>query len=277
MMPFRPHVSARRDKTELSEMPGQVHHTSAYFELPGERRQPFWQLAVFVVLVLGLHLTGLFFAFGVVSRSTSPEAVPVLTVRVVELTPLRAKVEESTKVEPPETARKLEPPIAVASPKPVPPPREVRRPKPARALAVPAKKAVPPPPPVLTAAATAPATSSFALAPQPATTAVESLPAVAAAPPVVGARFDADYLRNPAPVYPSASRRLGEEGRVVLRIKVSAEGLPVAIEVKQSSGFRRLDEAARAAVERWRFVPARRGAVAIESSALVPLQFTLRD
>ena len=69
---------------------------------------------------------------------------------------------------------------------------------------------------------------------------------------------------------------MGEEGRVVLRVMVSAEGLPLSVEVKQASGFRRLDEAAMAAVERWRFVPARRGATAIESSVLVPLQFTLK-
>ena len=72
-----------------------------------------------------------------------------------------------------------------------------------------------------------------------------------------------------------AARRLGEEGRVVLRVRVSAEGMPVLVEVKQSSGFPRLDEAARTAVEHWRFVPARQGSEAIESSVLVQLQFAL--
>ena len=126
-------------------------------------------------------------------------------------------------------------------------------------------------------AVTAPAPSAFAVAPQPASPAVAAPPPAATSPAVVGARFDADYLRNPAPVYPQTSRRLGEEGRVVLRIRVSAEGLPLDIEIRHSSGFRRLDEAARAAVEHWRFVPARRGETAIESSVLVPLQFTLKD
>jgi protein TonB len=94
---------------------------------------------------------------------------------------------------------------------------------------------------------------------------------------LVAARFDVAYLHNPRPAYPDASRRLGQEGRVVLRVRVSAQGLPVAVAVKQSSGFSRLDEAARAAVERWRFVPARRGDEAVESLAEVPIQFNLDD
>ena len=91
----------------------------------------------------------------------------------------------------------------------------------------------------------------------------------------IAVRFDAAYLHNQKPVYPVASRRLGEEGRVLLRVRVSAHGQPLEVDVKQSSGFSRLDEAARAAVERWRFVPARQGTEAVEASVLVPLHFSL--
>lgn len=138
------------------------------------------------------------------------------------------------------------------------------------------------PPPIL-AAAPRPDSQSvpvFAVAPQP-----EPSPSSAAAPsapsgaigPVTAARFDADYLKNPKPVYPNASRRLGEEGRVVLRVRVSADGLPLSVEIRQSSGHMRLDDAARAAVEQWRFVPARQGQDAIESTVLVPLSFALHN
>ena len=257
-------------------MSGQVHSTAGYFELPEERRPPFWRPAVLVLLVLGVHLSGLFLAFGMVNGDTPAETLPVLSVRVLELAPVRAKVEESRTVEPPKTAKALEPPAVVAPPEPVKAPRKVRQQKPARVVPAPAKKLSPTPPALLTAALAATAASSFVVAPPAASPAVASPLALAAPLPVVGARFDADYLRNPPPVYPAASRRIGEEGRVVLRVMVSAEGLPLSVEIKQASGFRRLDEAARAAVERWRFVPARRGATAIESSVLVPLQFTLK-
>lgn len=131
------------------------------------------------------------------------------------------------------------------------------------------------PPPIMTAAPETPAPSaSFAVAPQPAAPAVIEAPP---APAVTGARFDADYLSNPKPVYPTASRRLGEEGKVMLRVRVSAAGAALAVDVKQSSGFTRLDEAAKAAVERWRFVPARRGAEAVDSWVAVPIVFSLQS
>ena len=93
---------------------------------------------------------------------------------------------------------------------------------------------------------------------------------------VIAARFDADYLSNPKPVYPVGSRRLGEEGTVLLRVKVSPGGTPINVEIKRSCGFPRLDEAARLAVEQWRFVPARRGDEAVESWVSVPIVFSLQ-
>ena len=89
--------------------------------------------------------------------------------------------------------------------------------------------------------------------------------------------FNAAYLHNPAPVYPPSSRRLGEEGRVLLNVKVSAAGQPITVDLEKSSNFERLDEAARHAVARWRFVPAKRGEEAVEGSVIVPIVFRLDD
>ncbi|NWG87546.1 MAG: energy transducer TonB [Hydrogenophilaceae bacterium] len=127
-----------------------------------------------------------------------------------------------------------------------------------------------------------------AAAPQPAetTAAVRPLPAVAApavptsaasspAPAITQPRFDAEYLNNPRPSYPALSRRLGEEGRVLLRVLVSSEGRAREVRVKESSGSARLDQAARDAVDRWRFVPARQGSEPIEAWVLVPITFSL--
>lgn len=96
-----------------------------------------------------------------------------------------------------------------------------------------------------------------------------------AAPAVAPPRFDADYLHNPKPLYPSMSRRLGEEGTVSLRVRVAADGTASEVALSQSSGFPHLDAAAREAVQRWRFVPARRGDEAIESWVGVPVVFAL--
>ncbi len=89
------------------------------------------------------------------------------------------------------------------------------------------------------------------------------------------ARFDADYLRNPAPPYPAISRRMREEGKVILRVSVTPTGTAESVEVKASSGSTRLDEAALRTVRQWRFIPARGGDVAVQSWVLVPVIFKL--
>jgi len=88
-------------------------------------------------------------------------------------------------------------------------------------------------------------------------------------------RFDADYLNNPAPVYPRVSRRLREVGIVTLRVYVAPTGAPATIELEQSSGFARLDESAMAAVRLWQFSPAKSAGIAVAAWVIVPVEFSL--
>ena len=90
-------------------------------------------------------------------------------------------------------------------------------------------------------------------------------------------RVDADYLDNPKPPYPPLSRRLGEQGRVVLRVQVGADGNPLEVQLNASSGHPRLDQSALATVRRWKFVPARLGAEPVAAWVLVPVVFTLKE
>lgn len=99
--------------------------------------------------------------------------------------------------------------------------------------------------------------------------------ASAAAPAVVLPRFDAAYLQNPPPVYPPLARRMGEQGRVLLRVRVAADGLAQEVELKTSSGSARLDHAALDTVKRWRFVPARQGDQSVAAWVVVPISFSL--
>jgi protein TonB len=71
------------------------------------------------------------------------------------------------------------------------------------------------------------------------------------------------------------SRRLREVGTVQLRVRVSAEGQALDVQLAKSSGYSRLDEAALAAVKQWKFQPALRGDTAIEAWVLVPVEFSL--
>jgi len=87
--------------------------------------------------------------------------------------------------------------------------------------------------------------------------------------------FNADYLENPPPPYPQLSRQRGETGQVLLRVYVTADGRAKRVDIDKSSGFERLDTAARNAVSGWRFVPARRGSEHVAAWVLVPIAFVM--
>jgi protein TonB len=102
---------------------------------------------------------------------------------------------------------------------------------------------------------------------------VPELPAEVTLDPEI---LTAIYLRNPKPKYPNLSRRLGEQGTVLLRVYVTVEGNATKVELKSSSGFARLDRAAHSAVQTWLFVPAKRGEQAVDAWVIVPIKFSLK-
>lgn len=91
----------------------------------------------------------------------------------------------------------------------------------------------------------------------------------------IAASYTADYLKNPRPAYPPMSRRLGEEGKVLLRVYVAADGSVSQVTVQNGSGYERLDEAAMRAVKNWKFAPAKKGGASISSWVNVPIVFSL--
>ncbi|NMG36238.1 TonB family protein [Azoarcus sp. TTM-91] len=226
----------------------------------GRRSSGRTERASLAVLVLGLHLGGLATMVYFGAKVTIP---PQITPIQVAFIPLEAPPQPEPA--PPAPPVKVEKPTP---PKPVPPKVEPKpRPKPVARepeptttseSAISAEKHEPTPP-----------------APPQAPPAPPAPPAPTPPAPVTAARFDADYLNNPAPSYPPLSRRMREEGRVMLRVLVSPEGLPAKIELSKSSGSERLDNAARDAVTRWRFVAAKQGDQPIEAWVLVPIVFNL--
>ena len=92
-----------------------------------------------------------------------------------------------------------------------------------------------------------------------------------------GAKANAAYLHNPKPEYPALAMRRQWEGKVVLKVRVLADGTVAAVTVATSSGHEVLDEAALEAVRAWHFVPAKQGGKAVESTVNVPINFNLLD
>lgn len=72
---------------------------------------------------------------------------------------------------------------------------------------------------------------------------------------------EARYLHNPPLDYPRLSRLRGEQGRVVVNVLIGVDGSVQGVAVNTSSGFERLDQAALSSVQRWRFVPGKKGGV----------------
>ena len=151
------------------------------------------------------------------------------------------------------------PPAPSSVPKPVPQPV----PQPAAPAVTPAPEPEPEPAPQ-----TAPE-------PVPETVTEQAQEKADDAPTVIPPKVDASARQNPPPVYPSTSRRRGEEGTVVLAIHIDARGRVTAARVARSSGHARLDRAALEAVRHWRYQPATRAGVAIAWDYRQPVVFSL--
>lgn len=196
-----------------------------------------------LVAVMALHagLIGM-----ALHRVHAGEGVRETVLSVQLLTPLAPS---------PEKPRPLPPPPRPKMPEPVVARVKTSAPVVAEAVKPPPKQAEPPAP----------------VAPPASPVPAEPAPAPALQPP----RFDADYLSNPSPIYPILSRRLAESGKVLLRVQVATDGHAAQVLLQQSSGYERLDNAAREAVAKWRFVPARRGDEVLAEWVIVPVVFSL--
>lgn len=207
-----------------------------------------------VAAVIGLHIAGLWALQTGLLRRAVELVVPVQVIAdLIELP--QPKVEPT----PP-------PPAPQPTPKPQPVVRQIPRPQPTP----------------LPVAVADPAPSDHApIVPAPAPPApAEPSPAPArpvepAVPAVQLPSSTADYLNNPAPAYPPLSRRLGEQGRVVVRVLIGTDGTASQAEIRSSSGFERLDQAALQTVLKWRYVPGKRAGVPEAMWFNVPINFVL--
>jgi protein TonB len=171
-----------------------------------------------------------------------------------------------------------------------PRPKVVPPPQPTKVQAPQRKSITPPAPPQLQAIkdteTTPNAPTGVTTPPAPLPPITAPVQAQSAAPPAAPAAppappkmdlpsSDADYLQNPRPAYPSMSKRLGEQGKVLVRVLIGTDGSAQKADIKQSSGFDRLDQAALATVQKWRYVPGKRGGVPETMWFVVPINFVL--
>lgn len=114
--------------------------------------------------------------------------------------------------------------------------------------------------------------------PEPPSAAPPSSPVAQAAAPAIALPktiSGVEYIQAPRPDYPPLSRRSGEEGKVLLRILINERGRPEKVEIQRSSGFDRLDEAARQSALRALFKPHMEDGRPVAVYTTVPIDFQL--
>ncbi|WP_427911828.1 energy transducer TonB [Ramlibacter sp. MMS24-I3-19] len=212
--------------------------------------------------VVLLHVLALWALNAGLLRQATEVFVPVQMLSEL-ITPAEPQV-QPTPAPPPKPQPMAQQPVARRKPvAPAPAPRPIaprERPSPNAPAAV--AEPQPPSPPAPPAPAIATAAGPTVEAP-PAPAKVE-LPST-----------NAEYLQNPAPNYPPASRRAGEQGKVIVRVLIGTDGTAKEVELRQSSGFDRLDRAALETVRKWRYVPGKRNGVPEAMWFNVPINFVL--
>jgi protein TonB len=207
------------------------------------------------------------FMLGLMEHTITPPDAPPVLVELMQSQPTPKTIEQP-----------------VAKPIPVPPrPQPVAAPAPTpQPQPLPSK--VTTPTEVAQAAPVAPVSAPTAPTPPAPRAEVPPAPAPPSPAPVVTAPSRTDVSipasyssSNQKPIYPNMSKRLGEQGTVVLRVLVKADGSAGEVEVKSSSSYPRLDQAAIDAVKTWRFNPAKIDGKATDEWYQVPIPFKLQS
>lgn len=237
-------------------------------------------LTISGILAVALHATVLFGTH----RVTPPRPLPVtqesleveLTTALEEPAPL-PEIPTSPEPDPPVPATPpepepvpepppSEPQVTAPEPPPEPMPEPVKKPAPVERSAAPPKLKPPAPKqrPKTLPSVSKPVTPSSGGLPNGTAT-------VKSAGPTTGVRVRS----NPPPAYPAAARSSRQEGIVTLDVEVSATGIPTTVSLANGSGFPVLDQAAIAAVRRWRFEPAKVAGTPVVGRVRVPVRFRL--
>lgn len=203
--------------------------------------------------ILGLHAAAVYALYA--GLSAPPQPAPRQDIMATLIVPLAAPA----------------PRPDLPKPQPVPQKTVALQPRPALAPVVPVLQS-----PLPTALAAPPQNASAKTEPVASPVAAVE-PAPAAAPPAEPRTISSgvEYVRAPQPEYPSAAKRRGDQGLVVLRVLVNEKGIAEQVEVQKSSGFASMDEAGRKAVLHALFKPYIDKGKATPVYALIPIHFQL--
>jgi len=208
-----------------------------------------------LVFAVAMHAAAL---YGLWSYRLIPTPEDAATLFVNLINPPQPEIKPEQPKPPPREV-KLEKPRPVEKPRPEPQQLVVETP-----VLAPSEPVAPPPPPKLEP-----------LPPIEAPPVPPPAPAKPAGPVTLSNELSVSCPERTPPNYPAAAKRMGEQGRVVLRVELDENGRITAARIATSSGSARLDDASLAAVRQWHCNPARRDGEAVRAVALQPFDFIL--
>ncbi|MEC4747196.1 energy transducer TonB [Methylomicrobium sp. Wu6] len=255
VIPFVPETALLSAQHQIAALPGCQRH----------------EAVTAVLLALLLHLAAFFLLHDITPKETVTAPTPIQVSWIAAPQPKS----ETTPTAPPKQRQ----PEVRPKPKPIPVKRAKTKPKAVLSTstsattttAMPAEETAKTAMPAATEPAETPAAAKPAANPAQTAAATDA----GNQQPLTLPNLNADYLDNPAPRYPRDARERGERGKVLVRALINTDGTVAELSMRKSSGYASLDESALEAVKKWRFVPARRGAVAVAAWVVVPITFSL--
>lgn len=207
-----------------------------------------------VIAVVGFHVLGLWALQTGLLRRAVELVVPVqVMAEFIELPqPQVTPTPPPPQPQPAPVPKRVTPPV----PRPAPQPVAIADPTPSPTAATGITEPQPPAPP-------------------PQTPMVVAEPAPPAPPKIELPSSSADYLNNAPPPYPPLSKRLGEQGKVIVRAFIEVNGTASKAEIRTSSGYERLDQTALQTVLKWRYIPGKRAGVPEAMWFNIPINFVL--
>lgn len=207
-----------------------------------------------VIAVVGFHVLGLWALQTGLLRRAVELVVPVqVMAEFIELPqPQVTPTPPPPQPQPAPVPKRVTPPV----PRPAPQPVAIADPTPSPSAATGITEPQPPAPP-------------------PQTPLVVAEPAPPAPPKIELPSSSADYLNNAPPPYPPLSKRLGEQGKVIVRAFIEVNGTASKAEIRTSSGYERLDQTALQTVLKWRYIPGKRAGVPEAMWFNIPINFVL--
>lgn len=88
---------------------------------------------------------------------------------------------------------------------------------------------------------------------------------------------EAQRSDNEPPLYPKHEKRLSREGKVTVRVSIDENGSVTGVSVIEESRYQGFNRAAVQAARKWKFTPATRGGVAVDSETDIEIVFRMTD